>query len=585
MVLPRLLTPQIQLRSNRLDLDSIEPRRPLLTAAFFIWFFVYVPYSPEITGLTPTRLYLETLVFLALAAAMLLSDRNPQRLDGGGLILLVPIAYYLSLFFVADNTFAKSAFLSAASIFFTLFALAVVLGGRDLSRPADWISSGLIAISLAVITQIFGDLGTYSLSIPGLPVLEFGSPHHFGGFGQRNVMASFVACLVTWSVAECLSRSDRQVSHFQLIALAVGAFVVTVSASKIGILGLAVGGASALVWLRFISSMPVNRSTYRLFGAVIMGVLVGSLVANVEGRPTGLDRFATEMTVDDSGIVLGSSFTTRINAWYSALITWWSNPLVGEGPGSFLHGFQDLALQGQLPLSEQPQVFKFFHSHSMLLQALADGGLVRVVLTVMPLAIWFFLVLRSWTACLLGMVALSPILLHSLTEYPFETSGLHWLLVGVIPLSLREPLGSDRVAHPTPTIGSRLLLPCLIVSCITVGYLQLTSQRAVTDLNVLKGINNELLTNWYAGDERVVAAMSHPIVGPYATQLVYQEASVVLSRSSEKASLEVMQPFAQDALEFFPSRNAYELYLITATENKGPMVTQIAQKYERLKNF
>ena len=502
-----------------------------------------------------------------------------------GLILLVPIAYYLSLFFVTDNTFAKSAFLSATSIYFTLFALAVVLGGRDLSRPADWISSGLIAISLAVIIQTFGGLGTYSLSIPGLPVLEFGSPSHFGGFGQRNVMASFVACLITWSVAESLSRPETRVSRFQLIALAVGAFVVTVSGSKIGILGLFVGGVSALVWLRFISSMPVRRPAYELFGAVIMGVLVGYLVSNIEGRLTGLDRFATEMTIGDSGIVLESSFSTRINAWYSALITWWSNPMIGAGPGGFLRGFQEVALQEQLPLSGQPLVFNFLHSHNMLLQALAEGGLVRVVLTAMPLAIWFILVLRSWTARFLGMVALSPILLHSLTEYPFETSGLHWLLVGVIPLSLREPLGSDHVIHPTPAIGSRLLLPCLMVSCMTVGYLQLTSLRAITDLNILKGINNELLTDWYAGDERVVAAMSHPIVGPYATQLVYQEASVVLSASSEKASLVVMQPFAQDALDWFPSRNAYELYLITAAENKGPAVTQIGQKYEQLKNF
>jgi len=118
-----------------------------------------------------------------------------------------------------------------------------------------------------------------------------------------------------------------------------------------------------------------------------------------------------------------------------------------------------------------------------------------------------------------------------------------------------------------------------------VGYLLLTSLGAITDLNAFKRINNELLADWYAGDERVVAAMSHPIVGPYATQLVYQEASVVLSASSEKASLEVMQPFAQEALEWFPSRNAYELYLITSGENMDPAVTQTAQKYERLKNF
>lgn len=560
-------------------------KRPLPTAAFFIWFFVYVPYSPEITGLTPTRLYLENLFFLSLPAAILVIGRNLRRLDKIGLILLVPIAYYLSLFFVTDNIFARSAFLSAASIYFALFAVVVMLGGRDLSRSAVWISSGLMAISLAVIVQTFGDLGTYSFSIPGLPVLEFGSPSHFGGFGQRNVMASFVACLITWSVVGSLSRPETQVSRLQLIALAAGAFVVTVSGSKVGILGLAVGSAFALVWLRFVSSMPVGRPTYGLFSAVIIGVLVGYLVANIEGRSTGLDRFATEMTVGDSGIVLESSFSTRINAWYSALITWWSNPLLGAGPGAFLHGFQELALQERLPLSGRPLVFNFLHSHNMLLQTLAEGGLVRVVLTAMPLAFWFFLVLRSWTARYLGVVALSPILLHSLTEYPFETSGLHWLLVGVIPLSLREPLGSDHVVHPTPTIGSRLLLPCLMVSCITVGYLLLTSLRAITDLNALKGINNELLADWYAGDERVVAAMSHPIVGPYATQLVYQEASVVLSASSEKASLEVMQPFAQDALEWFPSRNAYELYLITAAENKGPAATQIAQKYEQLRKF
>lgn len=558
-------------------------KRSHLTAAFFIWFFVYAPYSPDITGLTPTRLYLETLIFLSLIAVMLVIGRNPRRLDGAGLILLVPIAYHLSLLFVTDNIFAKSAFLGKSSIYFALLALAVVLGGRDLSRPADWISSCLLALALAFVIQAYGSLDTYSLTISGLPLLEFGAPEHFAGFGQRNVMASFVACLVTWSIAGHLSKSDTQVGYFQLVALAAGAFVVTVSGSKIGVLGLAVGCVFSLLWLRFVSSTPIKRPAYWMFGAVIIGVLIGYLFANIEGRATGIDRFATEMAVGDSGIVLQSSFSTRINAWYSAIISWWSNPFMGVGPGGFLHGFQDAALGDQLPLPGKSLVFNFFHSHSMLLQTLVEGGLVRLFFTVVPLMVWFCLVLKSRKARFFCLIAMSPILLHSLTEYPFESSLLHWLLIGLIPLSIKAPKNQDSLNQSGQTKTSRPIYFLLFASMMITVWFQFTTLKAITILKASSGINNELLQSWFAGDEKIADAMSHTVVGPYATQLVYQQASVVLAASSQKNSLDIMRLFALDALEWFPSKNAYELVLMTTTNKSSPEYSEISDRYERLK--
>jgi hypothetical protein len=178
---------------------------------------------------------------------------------------------------------------------------------------------------------------------------------------------------------------------------------------------------------------------------------------------------------------------------------------------------------------------------------------------------------------------MSPILLYSFMEYPFEASGLQLLLVGLVPLSLRDLFGSDRMDHYVPSIGSRLLFQCVTASCIATGYLQFTSMKAITDPKVAKGTDNELLSDWYAGDEGVETAMSHPVIGPYATQLVYQQASVVWSASSEKISLVVMHPFAQDALEWFPSKNAYELVLMTTTDTSSQEYIEIADRYGRLK--
>jgi len=558
-------------------------KRLSISGAFFVWFFVYVPYSPDITGLSPTRLYLEILVVLSVIAVSPVVSDNSRWSDNLCLWLLVPVAYSLSLFFASDNTFAKSALLTTASIYFALFALAQVLAGRDLSSSSVWISSGLIASALAFVIQAYGGLGTYSLSISGLPLLEFGASEHFAGFGQRNVMASFVACLVTWSIAGYLSKSDTQVGYFQLIALAAGAFVVTVSGSKIGIVGLAVGCAFALVWLRFISSVPIKRPAYGMFGAVIIGVLFGYLLANIGGRATGIDRFATEMAVGDSGIVLQSSFSTRINAWYSALISWWSSPLMGVGPGGFLYGFQDAALGDQLPLPGKPLVFNYFHSHSMLLQTLVEGGLVRFFFTAVPLMVWFCLVLRSWKARFFGLTAMSPILLHSLTEYPFESSLLHWLLIGLIPLSIKAPKNHDSLNQSGQTKTSRPIYFLLFASMMITVWFQFTSLRAITILKASSGINNELLQRWFAGDEKIADAMFHTVVGPYATQLVYQQASVVLAASSQKNSLDIMRPFALDALEWFPSKNAYELVLMTTTNKSSQEYSEISDRYERLK--
>ena len=86
------------------------------------------------------------------------------------------------------------------------------------------------------------------------------------------------------------------------------------------------------------------------------------------------------------------------------------------------------------------------HPHNETLLWWVETGAIGLVMVILPwvISIWFLGIWKN-PAAFLFMAALGPMLLHSQTEFPLHTSGVHWLLAGMIIVStMRRDLIPER---------------------------------------------------------------------------------------------------------------------------------------------
>jgi len=544
--------------------------------AFFIWFSCYLPNSPGATGLASTRVYLE--VFIIMLGMGLLACRLRGFSFRANSWLFLPVAYLLFTLLFADSPFAYSDKLRSLSLWVMLAVSALVLDKRSITATAHCVPLLIIGVSLAVILQHALPIGRFSLIVAGLPVIEVGQINHWAGFGQRNVMASFVACLVVFLLYRSGEANPMGSDRWELAAIVAGSSLVSFSGSKIGLLGL--------IFCSFIILLLIARQRCRLSvnqilidsSPILVGLLLGWALAQASGSVSGFDRLVTETGIGQTGLVLGSTYLSRLDAWYAAFSAWIASPWLGSGPGSFLHHYQDLALGEKLPFNSVDKVFTLFHSHNMPLQVLVEEGLVGLAWTAAPFAIWAGLKIRSRSRLMIGLVIAGPILLHSLVEFPLIISALPLILLVFIPLVLADD------QEISPFIAGALQRGVVMSLCVLVSALHASTLIAALVLNnYIAPSNNRLMTDWMAGDRPAENLMDHAIIGPYAKVHLYQQASIALKAADDQDTLASLVDFSNASFEWFPSRNAYELLLMTHSDRDSGHYDSTLARYEQLK--
>lgn len=379
-------------------------------------------------------------------------------------------------------------------------------------------------------------------------ILAYGGRESINGqLGQRNhlghyLMWGVLAASYLWSVR----RMPAWAGVLSITALSAALGLVNSRTILTYVIGV---GLLLPVW-RWRAGKESSRT-------VLIFLFTIALVAIIQfGMGPLLDTFGNghyETAVERVG---RSSFegSARETEWGKAWIAFKTAPLFG-------HGWNGFALQSFLINAEQHNFINnvisvlFTHSHNIVLQLLAETGLVGTLLTAGCLiaAIWRMTVRPYHPASLLMLSLMAVSLCHSMLEYPL------WYIYFLTPFGIMVSLSPIRRKDLSDGLNQAKLRNyaggiaalCLIAGILHLGwvYTDLTeySRRSKTDMPADTALKIE-------GLRRI--ADSQPMLRYYAQLSLTHYADptdIVIRPWAEQAAIE--------ALTFRPFANAHQVGL------------------------
>lgn len=337
----------------------------------------------------------------------------------GALLLLLPMAY--PGFELKDYAIPRLLGLFAGLLFlFCLYQWQLVRASRD---RLLYLLLGAVAIEALL------GLVQYYLLIPGNWLgYDTRANRPYGIFQQPNVMATFMAtglALAGW--LELRGNANPWLKGLRYGVILAASLLLVALQSRVGQLG------GLLVLLLLVPALHRQERLAQVLGLVALGVGLGiASQYGISGVKRGLEAY--------------QSGGMRSIYWPYAAKLIAQSPWVGWGYGSFetifLHHYMaDKALNPAMVKIE----YNLDHPHNEFLYWAVEGGLAPMIgMVLMGGALLWRVSKAGWVkgAALLALV--TPILLHTQTEYPlYHAIALWWallLLVYVLDAEVEEGL-------------------------------------------------------------------------------------------------------------------------------------------------
>ena len=451
----------------------------------------------------------------------------------------------------------------------TVWALAGWVAAVGQERVADTLVWVLLAGVLLQCGVAWMQFSGWAAEFPG--ILSYrGSRDIVGQLGQRNHLGHYLM----WGALSAAYLWARRL----LPAWAGAAAVLLISTtmglvnSRTILLYVAAVGVLLLLWRPL-----AGRSGNRMFVCTLLTLTM--VVAVQFGLNTVLDWFGGAQVETALARVENSSFamSARDLEWRKAWQVFLTQPLWGHGWGSFsLQGF----LAGGYPNGFSPYGLSvlFTHAHNIVLQLLAEMGLVGTLL-VFGGALWavwpFFR--RPFNASMLLPPALMAVsLCHSLLEYPL------WYIYFLVPFAVMLGM-APQPPQTRPEMHGRLrnwaaagMALVLLAGIVRLGWIY----SDLTEFDRRKDTDSSAeITRKIEGLQRISA--NEPLLAYYADLALTRRAS---------AADPVLPPWAVEAadkaLRYRPYATAYQWglyqYRLGKTEEAAAWLDQIYHYYPNM---
>lgn len=384
-----------------------------------------------------TSFYSEWLAFaLGLAAAAPLLGRNAWREAAVPLIAAAPLglAVVLALQVALDRVpYAEQALV--AGLYLLWAALIAVLGHMLGRRMALDSIAGMLAWFLlagGLVQALIGLVQHYHFPTPfDFLVAQKAGMAVYGNLAQPNHYAAYMTLSLA-SVAYLYGRGNLPTAIASACAAAC-LFVLALTGSRGPWLYLVTLIALALVLHRLRRDAASRRlavfASWFLPGLIAAELLVSlPLLTPTEGPAT--------VTSTERLFQVVSGYGPRLEKWGEAWQMFLASPVLGAGWGQFAwHHFLYLAAN-DAPLARG----LFNHSHNIVLQLMAETGIVGALIIVGSVLAWLAGLRRVhfdlgswWLLALLAVIGI-----HSLVEYPL------WYSYFLGPAALLLGLGAQQ---------------------------------------------------------------------------------------------------------------------------------------------
>jgi O-antigen ligase len=331
-----------------------------------------------------------------------------------------------------------------------------------------------VAVALAwfllaggLVSSVVGLMQFYeSYGIAGAFVVVSSGTRVWGNLAQPNHLADYLGMALASTAF--LYATGRLRLVYALPAGATVVHVLSLTGSRAGILYVAaLIGLALVVFLR--ERTVANR---RLVGfglcALVGYYLVPSLVAQLVGGPEG----ATALERIRAGVHF---YEQRPRLWYVGWRLFLDAPLFGQGFREY--GWHYFLLNAELPA---PRVLGFNdHAHNLVLNVMAEFGLVGLVVLLSGGLAWLLAALRQPLTLALwwALAVLAVIGLHSMVEYPLWYAfflGPAALLLGLTDAQTVEwRAAPGRMGRSRALLASMLVLGWLGLAQLWRDYLEL----------------------------------------------------------------------------------------------------------------
>lgn len=328
----------------------------------------------------------------------------------GALLLLLPMAY--PGFELKDYAIPRLLGLFAGLLFLFGFYQ------WRLTRPQRDSLLYLILVAIA-IEALFGLVQFYLLTPGNWIGYDTKVNRPYGIFQQPNVMASFMAtgmALAIW--LELRSDDSRVLMGLRYGVIFSTVLLLVVLQSRVGQLG----GFLALLIL--LPQLRQQRKIRLILGLVFLGIILGLLSQYLmAGVKRGLEIY-------QSGGMRSIYWPYALKLVSEQLWTGWG---YGSFESVFLHHY--MADKAVNPAMVQIE-YNLDHPHNEFLYWAVEGGLVPMLgMLIMGGALLWRLSCAPGKNAMAMLALVTPILLHSQTEYPFyHAIVLWWLLLTLIYL-------------------------------------------------------------------------------------------------------------------------------------------------------
>jgi len=417
---------------------------------------------------------------------------------------------------------------------YVLYAVLMIWLGANLTATlgiervttvlAAFVLAGAAANSLAGVIQFYGPAKLFE----GV-IAELRGSRAYGNIAQPNLYANYLALgegalLFLWLRARVRTAYALPTLALLILGSALsgsrGALLYALWYAALGLLAVPLGD---------------SEGTKRLRSAAF-GIAALTLVAYF-AVPAINDAFRFGLRVEGTlDRVLASPVEhaePRLQAWLIALRVVRGVPLAGVGVGEFAGAAFESGLDPSLA-----RIGEVWTSpHNLLLQLLAETGLVGTILALAALCVWGWqAVRRYWAEGQLTswwiIAAVGIEMIHSLTEFPLWSAhflGMTALLMGAgARLELRSPAAS-RTAWIFPIASCAALLVTIAISLR--DYVRL-------DMTRISGTAPTLAPSAEArGDAATMHELTHGLMAPLAELWIVLGAPLDRDKLADKVAM------------------------------------------------
>ncbi|WP_429070848.1 Wzy polymerase domain-containing protein [Aeromonas veronii] len=390
----------------------------------------------------------------------------------------------------------------------------------------------------------------------------------YGIFQQPNVMATFMATGIALAIwLELRREGGRLLMALRHGVILSASLLLVVLQSRVGQLG----GLLALFLL--MPQLYRQRLLWRMLGLVILAVAIGLLSQYwIAGAKRGLDIYQSGGVRSDIW-----SFTYH-------LVT--QNWLVGIGYGGFESTFLHRYVEARsLSPDIGMEIYNLDHPHNEFLYWAVEGGIAPMVgMVIMGGALLWRLASVRWVNAV-GLLALvTPIFIHTQTEYPlYHAIVLWWLLLTLIYIIDTEIEETNLASYGRPSWWDMECRPWLLLRFMAIVIPLLVVPFMLTAIHTAW-----VVTKYERGGYKEPTLLLE-IVNPMAwlTRVEFDVNSVRLMvglQTNNKDELEAYLEWGQDFVLHTPRANIYA-NMVTALNALGRKEAADAMRLEALRLY